>query len=292
MTDDLEKTESLTKAVKNKIGTTDDYGGGFDDLEEFIINQLEFSIGHYNEDYVKRRVHSRIRRSDADSYSEYLRYLGTTPQEQKELLDAFSINVTGFFRNPGVWKEIRKILRKKTQENDGAIRVWSAGCADGREPYSIALLARADDRIDDDRITILATDINKAALVKAEKGVYEQSTTNDLHDQLSFLNNYEAYIDVEEDEGKFTVSDSVKELVDFRQHDIIRGKRRHGFDLVLCRNLFIYINSEHQEDVFTHVSDALEPGGYLVVGKSETVPKSIMDQFNAENMRMRIYKRI
>jgi len=103
------------------------------------------------------------------------------PQEQSELLDSFSINVTEFFRNPPVWDNLQSVLKALHDSKDGQINIWSAACADGREPYSIALIALVDDEIDASRINILATDINETALEIADRATYEKRKRRTSH---------------------------------------------------------------------------------------------------------------
>jgi chemotaxis protein methyltransferase CheR len=115
----------------------------FDRLLEYIETDVGFETDFYNDAYLDRRITARMRRTEADSYSEYLRQLRAGTGEHQELLDSLSINVTGFFRNPEAWEGIRSVLRTLTAERRN-VRVWSEPCADGREPYSLAMLSLDD----------------------------------------------------------------------------------------------------------------------------------------------------
>jgi chemotaxis protein methyltransferase CheR len=260
----------------------------FDRLTAYIERELNFATSHYNDSYLKRRFASRMRRRDVESYSEYLDMLDGDEEEQAELLDALSINVTGFFRNPDVWDGVRSVLRTLSQSQD-RITVWSAGCADGREPYSLSMLAADDLGIDEDSVAITATDINDSALAAAREGVYTSSRTVDMGEQLDYLDDYDAYVDRDGDE--FRIRDPVRERIDFRRHDLIRDEPRSGCDLVLCRNLFIYIDGEYKEPVLETVRRSMVPGGHLVIGKAETVPHSLRDEFAVLDSELRIYRR-
>ncbi|EMA45133.1 CheR family methyltransferase [Halobiforma nitratireducens] len=260
----------------------------FDAILTYMEDELSFATSHYNEDYLDRRISSRIRRTGSDGYDDYYDVLQSDPDEQEAVLEAMSINVTGFFRNPEVWSGIRDVLRELTAERR-TVRIWSAPCADGREPYSLSMLAHDDPDIDDSAIRILGTDISDPALETAREGVYESSRTTDIADQLSFLDDPSDYI--EEDNDTFRITEPIKRPVTFERHDLINDRPRSGFELVLCRNLFIYIDSEYKRPILEMFADGLETDGYLVIGKAETLPRDLQSTFASHDSTLRIYRR-
>ncbi|PSQ46374.1 chemotaxis protein CheR [Halobacteriales archaeon SW_6_65_15] len=260
----------------------------FDHLLEYVESELDFVTSYYDDAYLDRRISSRMRRTDTEEYEAYLELLRTDEAEQTALLDAFSVNVTSFFRNPEVWEEIRSVLRTLSAERD-RVRLWSAACSDGREPYSLAMLALDDPEVDASRVEITATDIDREILAAARQGVYRSTRTTDIGEQLAPLDEYERY--VERDGDQFAVADPVKELVSFERHDLISGDPKSDFDLVVCRNLFIYIDAEHKLPILETVSNSLSASGYLVIGKTETLPDSLKPAFEPRARRLRIYKK-
>ncbi len=260
----------------------------FNELLEYIERELDFESGFYNDAYLDRRITARMRRTDTDGYRTYQRLLEDKPEEQEALLDSLSINVTGFFRNPEAWEKLREVLRELTAENR-KVKVWSAPCADGREPYSIAMLALDDREINDRRIEITATDINPDILEVARAGVYETSQTSNIAEELEPLNDYKKYIDQEE--NRFEVKKKVKDLITFEQHDLIRGDAKRNFDLVLCRNLLIYIDSSYKVPIFETIRGSLREHGYLMIGMTETLPTECRDDFEPVYKQQRIYRR-
>ncbi|WP_276301443.1 CheR family methyltransferase [Halorussus lipolyticus] len=260
----------------------------FERLLEYVESDLGFATSYYDDSYLDRRVSSRMRRTDADDYAEYLDLLSDDESEQEALLDAFSVNVTSFFRNPEVWEEMRSVLRRLSDERD-RLRLWSAACSDGREPYSLSMLALDDPEVDDASIEITATDIDEEILSAARRGVYQNTRTTDIGEQLAPLDEYERY--VERDDTRFSVTDAVKELVSFERHDLINGDPKSNFDLVVCRNLFIYIDAEHKLPILETVSKSLAEGGYLVIGKTETLPETLKPAFEPVARRLRIYRK-
>ena len=261
----------------------------FAGLLAYIERSLGFQTSSYNDSYLDRRISARQRRTGAESYVEYLALLKESSDERAALLDTLSVNVTSFFRNPDVWAALREVLAAVAAERR-QVSVWSAACSDGREAYSLAMLAHDDPRIDPRAVDVLGTDIKPTILQKAREGVYRASETNDLDSQLAPLGDHAAY--VERDDGRCRVSDALREMVTFRSHDLIREGPPGSFDLVLCRNLFIYVDRTAKRAVFETVSAGLEPGGYLTTGMTETVPHACRDWFDPVERRQRIYRHV
>lgn len=261
----------------------------FQRVLEQIDDSVDFEPEYYNESYLDRRISARMRRRDAETHEEYLEVLRDDPDEREALMDSLTINVTEFFRNKEMWDELVDVIAELSAARR-SVRIWSAPCADGREPYSLAMTALDDDRIDARRLEILGTDISGDALDHARNGVYETTRTTDIGEELSLLDDPERYVD--RDGDSFSVRERVKELVTFERHDLIRDPQKSGFDLVLCRNLLIYIDAEYKLPVFRTVSNSLRDAGYLVVGMTETIPPECREEFEPVNKRYRIYRQV
>ena len=271
----------------SRIDAAGDGSGAFDALLDYVESELGFATSMYNDAYLDRRITARMRRSDTEGYDRYRELLAADHDERQELLDTLSVNVTSFFRNPPVWEALRPVLRDVTAA--GRARVWSAAASDGREAYSLAMLALDDDGVDASRLSILGTDIKPEILRAARAGRYRASETNDVAEQLEPIGDIETY--VERDGDAFAVRDRVREMVEFRRHDLITDDPPGTFDLVVCRNLFIYIDADAKRTVFETLGGALAPDAYLTIGMTETVPSSIRSRFRPVEKRLRIYQR-
>jgi chemotaxis protein methyltransferase CheR len=216
----LPGSEKRSNGVES-VGRTAGTDGAFEALLAYVEDELDFATSHYTDAYLDRRISARQRRTDADGYGEYHDVLREDPEEQAALLDALSINVTGFFRNPEMWERLRGVLRDLAAEHR-RLRLWSAPCADGREPYSLAMLALDDPAIDARNVEITATDISEDALAAARRGVYETTATTDIAEELAPIDGAEQYVD--RDDDCFEVRESVRDLVEFRRHDLINGE--------------------------------------------------------------------
>ena len=260
---------------------------GFGRVIRHIQDEVEFEPEYYNTDYLDRRITARMRRQEVEEYDEYLEILQSDSREKESLMDSLTINVTNFFRNQEMWEALRPVLRDLTDDNR-RVRVWSAPCADGREPYSVSMLARDDRQIDDDRLTIVGTDISDEALENAREGTYETTRTTDIGEELSLLDDPKRYVDVED--NTFTVKPEIRDDIRFERHDLIQDGSRRNCDLVFCRNLLIYIDSEFKIPIFKTLTDSMQEGSYLVIGMTETIPQELRDEFEPVNKRCRIYQ--
>ena len=185
--------------------------GGFRRLLDHVEESLSFATSSYNDAYLDRRISARMRRRGVDGYDAYRSLLTEDAEEQRALLNSLSVNVTSFFRNPEVWDALREVLAELAENR--RVRIWSAACSDGREAYSLSMLAHDDDRIDPSRVSVLGTDIKPEILRAARAGEYRASETNDVETQLQPLSGNNRY--VERDGDVYRVSEDVKSIVSF-----------------------------------------------------------------------------
>jgi len=266
--------------VKERSGRAD-----FARVRRFLAEELDFESDYYDDAYLGRRVDARIRRTDADSYAAYLRLLRRDAAEREAVLDSLAVNVTGFFRNPGVWEGIRDVLSDCGDR--GRTRVWSAPCSDGRESYSLAMCALEAGL--GTRVSVLGTDIDRGALENARQGVYRSTRTKSIEEELEPIRDLDAYVERTDDGVR--VTDRVRRRVSFERHDLLRDDPKRGFDLVCCRNFLIYIDAEYKRAVIENVAAAVEAGGYVVLGKTERMPGACLDEFEKVDASARIYRR-
>ncbi len=262
---------------------------GFDRLRALLRDDIGFAADYYKTDYLRRRVKARMRRVEVDTYREYHSLLSADPGERAALEDALSVNVTEFFRNEEVWADLLPLLGERHEDGD-RLQAWSAACSDGREPYSLAMAVRSDPRLPSGAVDVLGTDIDEAALETAREGRYRSSSTTDIEAELSYLARPREHVTVEDDR-QFTVAEPVAETVRFESHDLIQDGPKSDFDLVLCRNLLIYIRPSYEHSVLETLTRSLSPGGLLVIGKTERLPSAFEDRYETVHNGTRIYRR-
>lgn len=260
-----------------------------------LIQQIAEARGLCCEAYkigcFKRRLAVRMRASGAQSYGDYAGVLSSDPTEYDRLFDALTINVTRCYRNPETWDRLAdRVVPAIWGRRPGGARCWSAGCASGEEPYTLAMLllehARRHGGGQECRAQVDATDLDPGSLARAEEASYPRRMLADVPAHLA------ARYFAPGDPARPVPA--VRRLVRFQRHDLLREGPPAGsgaYDLILCRNVAIYFDRPSQERLFAALAAALVPGGYLVLGKVETLWGEARRQLALEDVRERVYRR-
>lgn len=264
--------------------------GDFTQLTRKITVDRGFFCASYKEKCLRRRIAVRMRARGVHTYDDYARLLDRDAGEYDRLLDALTINVTKLFRNWEAYDTLaRHVVPELWARDTESIRVWSAGCSSGHEPHSLAILFHrhaADagelDRLG--RVQVLGTDIDRSCLAAAERGEYVEADFADTPPTLR-----ERYFTPR---PPFTVLPAIRGMVRFERRDLLTARREPGScDLLVCRNVLIYFDRDTQLRLFDMFSDALAPGGYLMLGKVETLLGACRLRFTPVDARERIFMR-
>jgi chemotaxis protein methyltransferase CheR len=259
----------------------------FKKILSFLLSAKGFDGNHYKTNYIKRRIAVRMRATGVSTYAEYLKTLQSNQQEPSQLLDRLTIHVTEFFRDPGVYKAVQeKILPNILKNTERKIKVWCAGCSTGEEPYSLAdILAESVSSKSGGSFEIFATDIDPKSISAAERGEYSRESLIKI--PKGRMTRW-----FRSDGAKVSVSFELKNKIRFRVHDLL-GKWMPAvshFDLVFCRNLLIYLTGNQQQKIYEQFSSVLTPGGYLVLGLTETLLGPARKYFHCVDVKHRIYQ--
>jgi len=256
----------------------------FKQLLERIYQDRGLDFSRYHQSILRRRVALRLRANNKDSYSEYLKVLAQNPAEYEKLFDVLTINVSEFFRDKPVWEEIKKVLKKALDNrSNNRIKIWSAGCAKGEESYSLAILTEEMDS--KKKIEVYATDIDPGSISEARKGIYDVRRVRNVPDDI-----LKKYFDFD-GQGNYVLKDFIKKKVIFKRHDLINDIPLFETNIIICRNVFIYFTKPLQETILNKFYTSLKNGGYLIIGKAETIlteAKLIFEDFDINN---RIYRK-
>lgn len=254
-----------------------------------IARARGFTCDAYKESCLRRRLAVRMRACGVHTFEEYGRVLESDAAEYDRLLDTLTINVTKLYRNRETWDVLsQRYLPELWDRRAGALRCWSAGCASGEEPYTLALLLLeiARSRQVDGRVLLRidATDIDVASLERAKGGRYGQQAFDELPGNLA-----ERYFSGDRERS---ISAEARAIVRYRRHDLLRDPPPDPpYDLILCRNVVIYFERPAQERLFNVFADALTGGGLLVLGKVETIFGAARSRLELDDVRERIYRR-
>ena len=242
---------------------------GWLELLEYLRTARGFDFHGYKPTTLMRRIRKRMEQVGVDDFIGYKDYLEVRPEEFVELFNTILINVTSFFRDPQAWDVIRTVVLPDIIANraDGEpIRVWSAGCATGEEAYTLAILLAEALGIEDfkQRAKIYATDVDEEALVQARHAAYSDRAVEAVPDDLK--GRY-----LEKTDNLYIFRKDLRRLVIFGRHDLLNDAPISRIDLLACRNTLMYFNAETQARVLNRFHFALNDGGYLFLGRAETL---------------------
>ncbi|HEX7090073.1 MAG TPA: protein-glutamate O-methyltransferase CheR [Longimicrobiales bacterium] len=260
-------------------------------LKQQVLVDSGLRCDGYKEKCLRRRIAVRMRARGVHRYRDYAELLRADPAEYQRLLATLVINVSKFFRNPEVWAALReRVVRDLLALDARPVRIWSAGTAGGEEAYSVAIMllealggavsARRFSR----RFAILGTDIDEESLEIARRAEYGELALSDTDEELR-----RRWF---EPGSRYQLRPEPRRLVEFRALDLMKDPFPQGQHLILCRNVIIYFERGVQEELFVRFRDALVPGGYLVLGKVETLFGPAAAAFRQVAARERIYQRI
>ncbi len=254
-------------------------------LKRYIEQMLKIKCSNYKEDYIKRRLLSRMRSTSKTTYADYLYYLKGNPAELEPLRNALTINVTEFFRDPEVYNVIRGTLLPELFKQKKRIQIWSAGCSSGEEPYSLAMIL-SDMMMTNKEISaqIIATDIDEVILAKAKAGIYPDKSVLKLND-MQIRRHLTKLPD-----GTYEVKQHLRDLIRFRPHDLMSGVPPSRFvDMITCRNVTIYFTEKQKDDLARMFHSALIPGGFYVMGKTEYLGREVEPLFAPYNTLQKVF---
>ncbi len=267
-------------------------GADFELLVRYLHKTRGLDLNQYKPNYLRRRIGVRMRARGCPDYHSYLHLLRLQPEEFNHLIDDLTINVTEFFRDEDVFEELRRavipsLIRDRKDMGILNLRMWSAGCATGEEPYSLAMLVREaltrEGGQESWNVRILATDLDEGALAKARKGRYEDVK---LLDGMSCEDHFVRAGDC------YQVREELARMVKFLRHDVANQPPLRHFDLILCRNVLIYFEKERQRKILESFCEVLRKGGMLVLGKSEAILFGEGLPLEPHQRRLRIYRRV
>jgi chemotaxis protein methyltransferase CheR len=260
-------------------------------LPELILDvqkRLKIQLTNYKQDYIKRRLLSRMNSTRSKDFAEYHQYLRTHPEEEEKLRNALTINVTKFFRDLEVFDLVKKEIFPAILKDKRTIKIWSAGCSSGEEPYTYAIilyeLGKTGPAFNG---SIIASDIDEEMLKKAKLGAYEKNALENMTEtQIA------KHFDKKED-GKFYVKDHIKQVVRFQAHDLMTaGPVSRMMDMVSCRNVTIYFNEQQKKDLVKLVHESLGKDGFYIMGMSEYMAKDVEHLFKPYKPMLKVFQKI
>lgn len=245
-------------------------------ISRLVYEQCGINLHKGKKELVKARLGKRLREGNFKSFADYYNYVITDDgiDELIAMIDSISTNLTGFFREESHFRKLQEIISAMTDTHGGGcrmpkLRIWSAGCSTGEEPYTLAMTLSeiTEGRKVDFRI--LATDISTAALKTAIDGVYQKERVKNIPSAL--LRKY-FQIGQKHWGGYYRVRKELRDIIWFRRFNLMETLPfKSFFDIIFCRNVIMYFDKKTQGDLVNRFYDSLKDGGYFFIGHSESL---------------------
>lgn len=233
---------------------------------EWFVGRFEalsrIDLTAYKRPQMERRINSFIRSAGASDYKSFLELIRNDAPLYRKFLEHITINVSEFFRNANHWSVLQDQVLPLLLRDKKSLRVWSAGCSTGEEPYSLAMLFKEKHIPLTDKI--LATDLDQDVLNRAMQGVYSSKSVQGIPPAYltrHFINQGD----------KYQAREELRSMVTFKRHDLLQDPFGRSFDLILCRNVVIYFTEETKNRLYQRFTDSLSNGGVLFIGSTEQI---------------------
>ncbi|MBQ4841792.1 protein-glutamate O-methyltransferase CheR [Bacillus safensis] len=217
----------------------------------------------YKEAQMKRRLTSLYDKKGYKNFEAFAAALEKDRALLDETMDRMTINVSEFYRNYQRWEVLDQKILPLLSKNGGTLKIWSAACSTGEEPYTLSMLLSSHPLAKD--FQIIATDIDDKVLQSAQKGRYHERSLQEVPDHIK-----QKYF-TKEDSSFYTVKDEVRKHIQFKKHNLLADPYEKQLDLIVCRNVLIYFTEEAKEEIYLKMSSSLKQNGVLFVGSTEQI---------------------
>lgn len=254
----------------------------FEQFIQELSTLLQMDFTSYKQQRVERRTLSFLRRANINDYQELIAGLKKNNSLREEFINHVTINTSEFFRNPSSFTLLQKEVFPALIQEKTPLKIWSAACSDGCEPYTLTLILH-NLRLAFHKYSILATDIDTNIIAKALQGKYPEKALRNVPPHL--LKEY-----FQEENDYFTLEKKVRDTINFKQHNLLRDSFDKNYDLILCRNFFIYLERATKEKVVTKFVSSLRKGGVLFLGNTEFIVNP--EDFNLKKIGAAFYRKL
>ncbi|WP_297990939.1 protein-glutamate O-methyltransferase CheR [Anoxybacillus sp.] len=235
------------------------------DYQQFIANvkrKTGIDLALYKEAQMKRRLTSLYEKKGFNNFDEFFKAMNHDQALFHEFLDRMTINVSEFFRNVKRWEVLEKKIIPKLLEKNKRLKVWSAACSTGEEPYTLAIILSKFMPLS--QVSVLATDIDDNAMARAKLGIYMERSLQEVPEDVK----KKFFV---KEGSHYKIIDDIKRTVTFKKHNLLADPFDTNFDLIVCRNVLIYFTEEAKHELYFKFNRALRPGGIFFVGSTEQI---------------------
>ena len=228
-----------------------------------MLGMTQIDLNSYKENQMRRRINTLITKNKINSYDAYVDLIKKDKEKFEQFVNFLTINVSEFYRNPEQWRHMEdKIIPELIQRFGRNLKVWSAACSTGDEPYSLVMAFSR--HLPLNQIKVIATDIDKQVIDTARMGLYNEKSIVGV--PADFKRKYFTKVG-----RSFQISNEIKSRVEFKEHNLLKDAYPSGCHLIVCRNVLIYFTEEAKEDVYRKFNQALTKDGILFIGSTEQI---------------------
>jgi len=250
----------------------------YEGFKSEVYRMTGIDLSSYKEKQMKRRIDSLIKKNGIDTYNDYVSALKSNKRLFNEFINYLTINVSEFYRNPEQWNTLEREIFPLLLQKSKRLKIWSAACSTGDEPYTLVMVLNKF--LPMESIRILATDIDREAVAKAETGIYSGKSLENL--PPVYVDRYFRKMD-----GSYIINEEVKKCVEFKQHNLLRDEYPSDCDLIVCRNVLIYFTEAAKDEIYKKFNRALKNEGILFVGSTEQIIQSA--KYNLKSLKTFFY---
>lgn len=237
--------------------------GDYEKFKKSIFGLTQIDLSSYKEKQMRRRIDTLINKNKVASYDDYVEVIRRDKEKFEQFVNFLTINVSEFYRNTEQWKTLEyDIIPELIQKHGRNLKVWSAACSTGDEPYSLVMVLSK--HLPLSQIKVIATDIDKQILESARMGLYNEKSIVGVPDE--FKRKYFTKVG-----SSYQISNEIKSRVEFRQHNLLKDPYISGCHLIVCRNVLIYFTEEAKEEIYKKFNQSLVRDGVLFIGSTEQI---------------------
>ncbi len=237
--------------------------GDYEKFKKSIFSLTQIDLSSYKEKQMRRRIDTLITKNKVSSYDAYVELIKKDKEKFEQFVNFLTINVSEFYRNPEQWKLLENdIIPELIHKFGKNIKIWSAACSTGDEPYSLVMAFSR--HLPLNQIKVIATDLDKQVLDTARMGLYNEKSISGVPEE--FKKKYFTKVG-----NSYQISNEIKSRVEFKEHNLLKDPYPSGCHLIVCRNVLIYFTEEAKEEIYKKFNSSLVKDGILFIGSTEQI---------------------
>ena len=237
--------------------------GDYEKFKKSIFSLTQIDLSSYKEKQMRRRIDTLITKNKVSSYDAYVELIKKDKEKFEQFVNFLTINVSEFYRNPEQWKLLENdIIPELIHKFGKNIKIWSAACSTGDEPYSLVMAFSR--HLPLNQIKVIATDLDKQVLDTARMGLYNEKSISGVPEE--FKKKYFTKVG-----NSYQISNEIKSRVEFKEHNLLKDPYPSGCHLIVCRNALIYFTEEAKEEIYKKFNSSLVKDGILFIGSTEQI---------------------